>query len=63
MTPRIVVIVLDPIPLNQLEALAKRAAAMLNREPDEIVLSPALAKAHNARFAFGVADPSATESE
>lgn len=63
MNPRIVVLVLDPIPLHQLEALAKRAAAMLNREPDEIVLSPALAQTHNARFAFGVADPSPTESE
>ena len=63
MTPRIVVLILDPIPLSQLEALAKRAAAMLNREPDEIVLSPAIAAAHNARFAFGVADPSPTEPE
>lgn len=63
MNPRIIVIVLDPIPLPQFEVLAKRAAAMLNREPDEIVLSPALAKAHNARFAFGVADLLPKESE
>lgn len=63
MTPRIVVLVLDPIPLSQLGELGKRAAAMLNREPDEIVLSPALAKAHNARFAFGVADSLPKESE
>ena len=54
MSPRIVVLVLDPIPFNQLEALTKRVAVMLNRVPDEIVLSVELAQAHNARFAFGI---------